>query len=43
MPTHSNLVESGHSGTNDVTLIGKKTGKAVTRYFLNNIYHSSFD
>jgi hypothetical protein len=32
-PNHSNLVEGGHSGTNDVTSIGKEIGEAVTRYF----------
>lgn len=31
-PNHSNLVEGGHSGTNDVTSIGKEIGEAVTRY-----------
>ena len=38
MPNHSNLVEGGHLGTNDVTSIGKEIGEAVTRYFLNEIY-----
>ena len=33
MPNHSNLVEGGHSGTNDVTSIGKEIAEAVTRYF----------
>jgi hypothetical protein len=32
-PNHSNLVEGGHLGTNDVTSIGKEIGEAVTRYF----------
>jgi len=37
-PNHSNLVEGGHLGTNNVTSIGKEIGEAVTRYFLNKIY-----
>ena len=32
-PNHSNLVEGGHSGINDVMSIGKEIGEAVTRYF----------
>ena len=32
-PNHSNLVEGDHSGTNDVTSIGKEIAEAVTRYF----------
>jgi hypothetical protein len=32
-PNHSNLVEGGHSGTNDITSIGKEIGEAVLRYF----------
>ena len=32
-PNNSNLVEGGHSGTNDITSIGKEIGKAVLRYF----------
>jgi len=38
MPNHSNLVEGGHSGTNDVTSIGKEIGEAVTRYFSNDLH-----
>ncbi|KIJ93662.1 hypothetical protein K443DRAFT_134976 [Laccaria amethystina LaAM-08-1] len=30
MPNHSNLVEGGHSGTNNVTSIGKEIGEAIT-------------
>ena len=30
MPNHSNLVEGGHSGTNDVTSIGKEISEAVS-------------
>jgi hypothetical protein len=32
-PNHLNLVEGGHSGTNNVTLIGKEISEAVTRCF----------
>ena len=29
-PNHSNHVEGGHLETNDVTLLGKEIGEAVT-------------
>lgn len=35
---HSNLIEGGHLGTNDVTSIGKEIGEAVTRYFSRHTY-----
>ena len=37
-PNHSNLVEGGHFGTNDITPIGKEIGKAVTRYLQSLLF-----